>query len=48
MRVGDLLDEGLRRRARSAAETLLDRDPELRDPLLRQEMRHYQVVFEFD
>jgi ATP-dependent DNA helicase RecG len=48
MRVGDLLDEGLRRRARSAAETLLDRDPELRNPRLRQEMRHYQVVFEFD
>jgi ATP-dependent DNA helicase RecG len=48
MRVGDLLDEGLRQRARSAAETLLDRDPELRDPRLRREMRHYQVVFEFD
>jgi ATP-dependent DNA helicase RecG len=48
MRVGDLLDEGLRQRARRAAETLLDRDPELRDPRLREEMRHYQVVFEFD
>jgi len=48
MRVGDLLDEGLRRRARSAAEALLDRDPELRDPVLRRQMRHYQVVFEFD
>jgi ATP-dependent DNA helicase RecG len=48
MRVGDLLDEELRRRARSAAETLLDRDPELRDPRLRRQMRHYQVVFEFD
>ena len=48
MRVGDLLDEGLRRRARSAAEALLDRDPELRDQGLRRQMRHYQVVFEFD
>ncbi|HUY56664.1 MAG TPA: ATP-dependent DNA helicase RecG [Candidatus Micrarchaeaceae archaeon] len=48
MRVGDLLDEELRRRARSAAESLLDRDPELRDPGLRRQMRHYQVVFEFD
>jgi len=48
MRVGDLLDEELRRRARSAAETLLDRDPELRDPRLRRQMRQYQVVFEFD
>ena len=48
MRVGDLLDEGLRRRARAAAETLLDRDPELRDPGLRHAMRQYQVVFEFD
>ncbi len=48
MRVGDLLDEGLRRRARSAAEAVLDRDPELRDLGLRRQMRHYQVVFEFD
>lgn len=48
MRVGDLLDEGLRRRARSAAESVLDRDPELRDRGLRQAMRQYQVVFEFD
>jgi ATP-dependent DNA helicase RecG len=48
MRVGDLLDEGLRKRARSAAEALLDRDPELRDQRLRAQMKHYQVVFEFD
>ncbi|MGC1195056.1 MAG: ATP-dependent DNA helicase RecG [Candidatus Dormiibacterota bacterium] len=48
MRVGDLLNEDLRQRARSAAEALLDRDPELRDPLIRREMRNYQVVFEFD
>ena len=48
MRVGDLLNEALRQRARSAAEALLDRDPELRDPLIRREMRNYQVVFEFD
>jgi ATP-dependent DNA helicase RecG len=48
MRVGDLLNEELRQRARSAAEALLDRDPELRDPLIRREMRNYQVVFEFD
>ncbi|MGH7666922.1 MAG: ATP-dependent DNA helicase RecG [Candidatus Dormibacteria bacterium] len=48
MRVGDLLDEGLRRRARSAAEALLDRDPELRTEALRRQMHHYQVVFEFD
>ncbi len=48
MRVGDLLDEELRRRARSAAEALLDRDPELRDPGLRRQMRHYELVFEFD
>ncbi|HEY6537850.1 MAG TPA: ATP-dependent DNA helicase RecG [Candidatus Dormibacteraeota bacterium] len=48
IRVGDLLDEELRGRARSAAEAVLDRDPELRDPGLRRQMRHYQVVFEFD
>jgi ATP-dependent DNA helicase RecG len=48
MRVGDLLGEGLRKRARSAAEALLDRDPELRDQRLRAQMKHYQVVFEFD
>ena len=48
MRVGDLLDEGLRKRARSAGEVLLDRDPELRDQRLRGQMKHYQVVFEFD
>lgn len=48
MRVGDLLDEGLRKRARSAAEALLDRDPELRDQRPRAQMKHYQVVFEFD
>ena len=48
MCIRDRLDEGLRRRARSAAEALLDRDPELRDQGLRRQMRHYQVVFEFD
>ncbi len=48
MRIGDLRNDVLRRRARSAAEAVLERDPELRDPGLRAEMRHYQVVFEFD
>ncbi len=48
IQVADLLNEALRRRAAAAAETLLDRDPELRDPALRQQMRRYQVVFDFD
>ncbi|MHB1501333.1 MAG: helicase-related protein [Candidatus Dormibacteria bacterium] len=48
MRVGDLLDEGLRERARTAAERVLVGDPSLDDPILRTGIRGYQVVFEFD
>ena len=48
MRVGDLLDDGLRERARAAAERVLARDPTLKDPTLRNGIRDYQVVFEFD
>jgi ATP-dependent DNA helicase RecG len=48
MRVGDLLDDGLRERARAAAERVLARDPNLKDPTLRNGIRGYQVVFEFD
>ncbi|HVD02687.1 MAG TPA: ATP-dependent DNA helicase RecG [Candidatus Dormibacteraeota bacterium] len=48
MRVGDLLDDGLRERARSAAELVLASDPNLRDRTLRTGIRGYQVVFEFD
>ncbi len=48
MRVGDLLDDGLRERARAVAERLLAADPELRDPVLRHGIQGYQVVFEFD
>lgn len=48
MRVGDLLDEGLRERARAAAERVLRDDPDLRDPVLRRGIRGYHVVFEFD
>ncbi len=48
MRVGDLLDDGLRERARAAAERVLARDPGLKDPTLRNGIRGYQVVFEFD
>lgn len=48
MRVGDLLDDGLRERARAAAERVLSRDPDLRDPILRRGIKGYQVVFEFD
>lgn len=48
MRVGDLLDDGLRERARAAAERVLASDPDLRDPILRSGIRGYQVVFEFD
>lgn len=48
MRVGDLLDEGLRERARSAAERVLAGDPELTDSVLRRGIRGYRVVFEFD
>ncbi|MGH7758498.1 MAG: ATP-dependent DNA helicase RecG [Candidatus Dormibacteria bacterium] len=48
MRVGDLLDEELRRRAAAAAQAVLERDVELRQPALRRQMRRYQVVFEFD
>jgi ATP-dependent DNA helicase RecG len=48
MRVGDLLDDGLRERARSAAERVLAADPTLKDQVLRRGIRGYQVVFEFD
>lgn len=48
MRVGDLLDDGLRERARRAAERVLAADPKLRDPVLRRGIHGYQVVFEFD
>lgn len=48
MRVGDLLDDGLRERARAAAERVLAGDPNLTDPTLRNGIKGYQVVFEFD
>jgi ATP-dependent DNA helicase RecG len=48
MRVGDLLDDGLRERARTAAERVLAADPTLKDQVLRRGIRGYQVVFEFD
>ncbi len=48
MRVGDLLDDPLRERARAAAEAVLKADPELTDPILRRGIRDYRVVFEFD
>ena len=48
MRVGDLLDDGLRERARTAAERVLAADPKLSDPVLRRGIHGYQVVFEFD
>jgi ATP-dependent DNA helicase RecG len=48
MRVGDLLDDGLRERARAAAERVLAGDPNLADPTLRNGIKGYQVVFEFD
>ncbi len=48
MRVGDLLDDGLRERARAAAERVLSSDPTLHDPTLRVGIKGYQVVFEFD
>ena len=48
MRVGDLLDDPLRERARAAAEAVLRADPELTDPILRRGIRDYRVVFEFD
>ena len=48
MRVGDLLDDGLRERARRAAELVLVADPKLADPVLRRGIHGYQVVFEFD
>ncbi len=48
MRVGDLLDDPLRERARAAAEQVLKADPELSDPILRRGIRDYRVVFEFD
>jgi rRNA-processing protein FCF1 len=48
MRVGDLLDDGLRERARIAAERVLAADPTLKDRVLRRGIHGYQVVFEFD
>ncbi len=48
LRVGDLLDEGLRQRARAAAEALLRLDPEVSDPLLRSELLAHSQVYEFD
>ncbi len=49
MRVADLLDVALLQRARSAASSWLDQDPELGSyPPLRDAMNGYRAVFDLD
>ncbi len=48
MRVASLSDLVLQERARRAAERVLARDPELRDPRLRRALVDYNTVFELD